>query len=99
MVVVVEDCSVEVVVREYDPEKDCRKVEEVERSCEVGPSGTISLFTDLMGDPLSRVRHSPAYLMLVRTNLIYLLFFLFFLLLLFIYFTNLYISYIITSRR
>uniref|UniRef100_A0A5B7AHZ7 Putative N-acetyltransferase HLS1 n=1 Tax=Davidia involucrata TaxID=16924 RepID=A0A5B7AHZ7_DAVIN len=54
-----------VVVREFDPKKDCRVVEEVERRCEVGPSGKLSLFTDLLGDPICRVRHSPAYLMLV----------------------------------
>lgn len=54
-----------IVVREFNPEKDCLAVEEVERRCEVGPSGKISLFTDLKGDPICRVRHSPAFLMLV----------------------------------
>ncbi|XP_073293846.1 probable N-acetyltransferase HLS1 [Primulina huaijiensis] len=54
-----------VVVREYDAKKDCGAVEEVENRCEVGPSGKLSLFTDLLGDPICRVRHSPAYLMLV----------------------------------
>ncbi|KAK9285571.1 hypothetical protein L1049_024766 [Liquidambar formosana] len=53
------------VVREFDPEKDCLSVEEVERRCEVGPCGKLSLFTDLLGDPICRVRHSPAFLMLV----------------------------------
>ncbi|CAK9144044.1 unnamed protein product [Ilex paraguariensis] len=54
-----------VVVREFDAKKDCRGVEDVERRCEVGPSGKLSLYTDLLGDPICRVRHSPAYLMLV----------------------------------
>ncbi|KAA8522605.1 hypothetical protein F0562_013034 [Nyssa sinensis] len=54
-----------VVVREFDPRRDCRVVEELERRCEVGPCGKLSLFTDLLGDPICRVRHSPAYLMLV----------------------------------
>lgn len=54
-----------VMVREFDPIADCLEVEEVERKCEVGPSGELSLFTDLLGDPLCRVRHSPSYLMLV----------------------------------
>ncbi|OIW10923.1 hypothetical protein TanjilG_27869 [Lupinus angustifolius] len=54
-----------VVVREFNPNKDRRRVEEVERICEVGPSGKLSLFTDLLGDPICRVRHSPAFLMLV----------------------------------
>ncbi|KAF7129649.1 hypothetical protein RHSIM_Rhsim10G0101100 [Rhododendron simsii] len=53
------------VVREFDGKKDCKGVEEVERRCEVGSGGKLSLFTDLLGDPICRVRHSPAYLMLV----------------------------------
>ncbi|KAG8497444.1 hypothetical protein CXB51_008745 [Gossypium anomalum] len=55
-----------IVVREYDPSRDITSVEEVEKRCEVGPSsGKLSLFTDLLGDPICRVRHSPAFLMLV----------------------------------
>lgn len=54
-----------IAVREFEPEKDLISVEEVERRCEVGPSGKLSLFTDLLGDPICRVRHSPAFLMLV----------------------------------
>lgn len=58
-----EEC--EIVVREFDPSKDMSSVEDVERRCEVGPSGKLSLFTDLLGDPICRVRHSSSYLMLV----------------------------------
>ncbi|XP_057788671.1 probable N-acetyltransferase HLS1 [Salvia miltiorrhiza] len=54
-----------VVVREYDEKKDSSAVEEMENRCEVGPSAKLSLFTDLLGDPICRVRNSPAYLMLV----------------------------------
>ncbi|XP_031125466.1 probable N-acetyltransferase HLS1 [Ipomoea triloba] len=56
-----------VVVRDYDPKNDCRAVEEVERICEVGPGagGKLSIFTDLLGDPICRVRNSPSYQMLV----------------------------------
>ncbi|KAE9614250.1 hypothetical protein Lal_00016820 [Lupinus albus] len=57
--------TVVVVVREFNPNKDREKVEEVEKICEVGPSGKISLFTDLHGDPICRVRNSPTFLMLV----------------------------------
>lgn len=57
--------QVRIVVREFNAKKDTREVEEVERRCEVGASGKLSLFTDLLGDPICRVRHSPAYLMLV----------------------------------
>ncbi|KAL9326862.1 hypothetical protein ACSQ67_007507 [Phaseolus vulgaris] len=54
-----------VTVREFDPNKDTERVEAVERICEVGPSGKLSLFTDLHGDPICRVRNSPTFLMLV----------------------------------
>ncbi|OIT40595.1 PREDICTED: probable N-acetyltransferase HLS1 [Nicotiana attenuata] len=60
-----ENGVVSIVVREFDAKKDCREVEQVERRCEVGPSGKLSLFTHLLGDPICRVRHSAAYLMLV----------------------------------
>lgn len=56
---------VQVSVREFDPNKDRESVEAVERICEVGPSGKLSLFTDLHGDPITRVRNSPTFLMLV----------------------------------
>uniref|UniRef100_A0A0E0AF77 N-acetyltransferase domain-containing protein n=1 Tax=Oryza glumipatula TaxID=40148 RepID=A0A0E0AF77_9ORYZ len=61
-----EDGGEVVLVREFDGGRDRPGVEQVERACEVGPSGgKLCLFTDLLGDPLCRVRHSPAYLMLV----------------------------------
>jgi hypothetical protein len=64
-----DDGRAPVAVREFDAhsERDRAAVERLERACEVGPSGgKLCLFTDLLGDPLCRVRHSPAYLMLVR---------------------------------
>jgi len=60
-----EELKTMVVVREFDPNRDRERVEAVERICEVGPSGKLSLFTDMLGDPICRVRHSPAFLMLV----------------------------------
>ncbi|KAL8476949.1 hypothetical protein ACS0TY_029302 [Phlomoides rotata] len=54
-----------VAVREYEEKKDCKAVEEMENRCEVGPTGKLSLYTDQLGDPICRVRNSPAYLMLV----------------------------------
>nr|GEV14682.1 probable N-acetyltransferase HLS1 [Tanacetum cinerariifolium] len=54
-----------VVIREYNPNTDIESVEQVERNCEVGPSGEYSLHADLLGDPVCRVRNSPKYLMLV----------------------------------
>lgn len=58
----------EIVVREFDRKKDLLEVEDVERRCEVGPSDKLSLFTDLLGDPVCRVRNSPAFLMLVKNK-------------------------------
>ncbi|XP_051178112.1 uncharacterized protein [Lolium perenne] len=67
-----EAAAVEVWVREYDGGRDRGGVEEVERECEVGSSGggsgKMCLFTDLLGDPLCRIRNSPAYLMLLETH-------------------------------
>lgn len=57
--------AVVVSVREFDPNKDREGVEAVEKICEVGPTGKLSLFTDLHGDPICRVRNSPTFLMLV----------------------------------
>ncbi|EFJ22800.1 hypothetical protein SELMODRAFT_104443 [Selaginella moellendorffii] len=55
----------ELRVRKYDPSGDARRVEELERLCDAGPSGSMSLFADSMGDPLGRVRHFALYTMLV----------------------------------
>ncbi|CAA0841045.1 Probable N-acetyltransferase HLS1-like [Striga hermonthica] len=57
--------GVAVVVREYDAKKDLKTVEQMENSCEVGPTDQMALYTDLLGDPTSRIRNSPAHLMLV----------------------------------
>ncbi|KAI3975552.1 hypothetical protein MKX01_002384 [Papaver californicum] len=54
----------EIVVRNYNENKDKEAVEELERQCEFGSSGKPSLLTDLMGDPVCRVRNSPACIML-----------------------------------
>lgn len=61
-----------IVVREFDAEKDYQGAQKVEAMSDVGGSGSgISLTTDLLGDLTSRVRHSPPYLMLVRTVIRY----------------------------
>lgn len=58
--------SGEVVIRSYDQQKDRARVEDLERSCEVGPADRAFLYTDTLGDPICRIRSSPAYKMLVR---------------------------------
>lgn len=56
-----------VVVREYDEETDKRDVEEMERECdETGPHGKPVMVSDLLGDPVRRVRHFPCHTMLVN---------------------------------
>ncbi|XP_022983446.1 probable N-acetyltransferase HLS1 [Cucurbita maxima] len=54
-----------IVVRAYCEERDKVSVEELERQCDVGQKGKASIFTDLLGDPICRIRHFPLHLMLV----------------------------------
>lgn len=58
-----------VVVREYNEESDKFAVEEVERRCETVQRGKPTLVTDLMGDPVCRVRHFPTHIVLVTLEL------------------------------
>lgn len=59
----------DVVVREYNEEKDKAAVEAMEKTCEVLQGHNSScLITDLLGDPLCRVRHFPLHLMLVNNS-------------------------------
>ncbi|KAD3336487.1 hypothetical protein E3N88_32006 [Mikania micrantha] len=55
----------DIKVRSYDGDLDRARLELLERRCEVGPSQHVFLFTDTMGDPISRIRNSPLYIMLV----------------------------------
>ncbi|CAI8588971.1 unnamed protein product [Vicia faba] len=59
------DESVTVVVREFQANKDTERVVTLENTCEVGPTNKLSLFTDMLGDPICRLRNSPSFLMLV----------------------------------
>ncbi|TVU48009.1 hypothetical protein EJB05_07628, partial [Eragrostis curvula] len=60
--------GVVVVIREYDPATDRDGADAVDRECELCPAGGMSLHADLLGDPVARIRHSPAFLMLVRVH-------------------------------
>ncbi|EOA34550.1 hypothetical protein CARUB_v10022096mg [Capsella rubella] len=57
-----------VVVREYEEERDKHDVEEMERKCEETGNhqhGKPVMVSDLLGDPVCRVRHFPSHTMLV----------------------------------
>lgn len=58
-----------VLIREYDEEKHKVAVEKLERLCEVGQRGKPSLVTDLMGDPICRIRHFQLHVMLVSITI------------------------------
>eukprot|EP00249_Psilotum_nudum_P025883 c30926_g1_i1 orf=1-195(-) len=51
-------------IRCYSMSTDWKRVDKLERICEAGPSGKVSLFTDLLGDPLCRIRNYANYAML-----------------------------------
>jgi hypothetical protein len=55
-----------IVIRKYDEEKHKVEVEKLERLCEVGQRGKPSLVTDLLGDPMCRIRHFQLHVMLVN---------------------------------
>ena len=59
-----------VLVREFDDGRDIEVVGKLEKNCEIGSNnkGT-SIFTNMMGDPLCRIRFYPLHLMLVSERL------------------------------
>ncbi|KAG0600536.1 hypothetical protein M758_11G042200 [Ceratodon purpureus] len=54
----------EVTIRKYK-DVDVERLAELDKRCEMGAAGSESLAFDLLGDPLCRVRHLPAFHMLV----------------------------------
>ncbi|KAK7333202.1 hypothetical protein VNO80_29967 [Phaseolus coccineus] len=52
-------------IRSYEGQYHRAQVEDLERRCEVGPSESVFLFIDTMGEPICRIRNSPMYMMLV----------------------------------
>lgn len=61
-----------IVIREFDEDKDVKVVGKLERNCEIGTNkkGFSNIFTNIMGDPLSRIRFYPLHVILVG-NYIY----------------------------
>jgi hypothetical protein len=56
--------KMKVWIRAYEDGRDNEAVERVEKVCEA----SASLYTDLKGDPLCRVRHFPSFSMLVKAR-------------------------------
>jgi hypothetical protein len=56
-----------VTIRKYK-DVDVDQLAALDTRCEMGAAGTESLAFDLLGDPLCRVRHLPAFHMLVTTT-------------------------------
>ncbi|KAF1890596.1 hypothetical protein Lal_00013191 [Lupinus albus] len=54
-----------VLIREFDEDKDYKIVEKLERNCEIGTKKGVSIFTNMVGDPLSRIRFYPLHVTLV----------------------------------
>ncbi|XP_050218997.1 probable N-acetyltransferase HLS1-like [Mercurialis annua] len=52
-------------IRDYNEEKDMRMVGKLEKNCEIGSNKEVSIFTNMMGDPLSRIISYPLHIMLV----------------------------------
>ncbi|RDX58093.1 putative N-acetyltransferase HLS1-like protein, partial [Mucuna pruriens] len=53
------------LIREFDEDRDIKVVGKLERNCEIGTKKGVSIFTNMMGDPLSRIRFYPLHVMLV----------------------------------
>ncbi|XP_027339641.1 probable N-acetyltransferase HLS1-like [Abrus precatorius] len=54
-----------VVIREFNEDIDVKMVRKLERNCEIGTKKLVSIFTNMMSDPLSRIRLYPLHVMLV----------------------------------
>lgn len=68
-----------VVIREFDEDRDVKVVGNLERNCEIGTTKKgFSIFTNIITDPLSRIRFYPIHVMLVCTSNNYNIYFHFF---------------------
>ncbi|KAJ4957073.1 hypothetical protein NE237_013856 [Protea cynaroides] len=54
-----------VLIREFNEDRDVEAIEKLERSCEVGYRKGISISTNMMGDPLCRIRLYQTHVMLI----------------------------------
>ncbi|XP_031268405.1 probable N-acetyltransferase HLS1 [Pistacia vera] len=54
-----------VLIREFNEERDIEVVGKLEKNCEIGSNKGVSFFTNMMGDPLCRIRFYAVHVMLV----------------------------------
>lgn len=54
-----------VLIREYNEDTDMEVVGRLEKNCEIGSNKEVSIFTNMKGDPLCRIRFYPIHVMLV----------------------------------
>ncbi|XP_059661947.1 probable N-acetyltransferase HLS1 [Cornus florida] len=54
-----------ILIREFNEERDSEEVMKLEKNCEIGSKEGISIFTNMMDDPLCRVKLYPVHVMLV----------------------------------
>lgn len=60
-----------VLIREFNEERDIEVVGKLEKNCEIGSNKGVSFFTNMMGDPLCRIRFYAVHVMLVGENYIH----------------------------
>lgn len=61
-----------VLIREFNEERDTQVVGKLEKNCEIGSNKGVSFFTNMMGDPLCRIRLYAAHVMLVGETCVHL---------------------------
>ena len=54
-----------ILIREFNEAKDVEVVGKLEKNCEIGSKNGVALFTNMITDPLSRIRFYAAHVMLV----------------------------------
>ncbi|PIA61054.1 hypothetical protein AQUCO_00300520v1 [Aquilegia coerulea] len=54
-----------VLIREFNEDRDIEAVEKFEKNCETGSRKGVSIFTNMMGDPMCRIRLYPTHIMLI----------------------------------
>ncbi|CAK9163169.1 unnamed protein product [Ilex paraguariensis] len=65
----IENIRNKILVREFNERRDIEAVKKLEKNCSIGSKKGISMFTNMMNDPLCRIRLYPVHVMLVAEML------------------------------